>query len=748
MKKFIAMLLVLMLLLACLPGAVLAAEAAEEDGIEAVLNCEGMMIPVTFRESDFFRSAYEYNHDLAMLTLCLELTAYSAETKASWGEDGADDSDVAARRSAHIADAYAALGFDTVAWYNYGVSLNDSSDKVAYSIARKTLSDGSTLVTAFIRGGGYGGEWASNFNLTAEAMEEGYHGGFSAAAELVLAQLTETLEGISGPVKVWITGYSRGAATANLLAGKLDDYAMTTDRLAPEDIFAYTFATPLGVLPVKDPAAERYGNIFNILNPGDLVTMVAPAAWGYGHYGVDKTFDVNADAAVLRSVDQAWDGLWAALPEGAYDVESIKEAFTAGDAGKNLQAGDSFRRIMDVLTTAYPTEDSARELMAFIRECLLLGNTKALRDGTWQTAGVEKWAAMLSEEYGPEAVQSTYAAILALMPEEPFCTLDSILGDMGLEGYLSLLLTVGTLNGVEMHRVIALFLKILLVDAPEYQTILAVMDSFLGSISWSDWVAGNGPGEMVGSTFSSYFQDAEELSGYAQDLREQIIFGHVPVTYLAWLTLPEADTYGAGKEDSGEEETGEEKTGEEEIDLTGASAWAAEELKAAAAAGLVPAELRGNYKDPVSRLAVSGMFVRLLEAASGKSIGTLLEERGLSLNYDAFTDTQDVNVLAMNALGVINGVGEGRFDPEGTLTRAQIAAIINRIARVLGVETEGYTHSFTDVEGTWVDGELGWPSSAGIINGVGEGRFDPKGLLTVEQAIAICLRGLKALTGD
>ncbi len=59
MKKFISLLLVLMLLLACLPGAVLAAEVGEEDGLEAVLNCEGMTIPVTFRESDFFRSAYE-----------------------------------------------------------------------------------------------------------------------------------------------------------------------------------------------------------------------------------------------------------------------------------------------------------------------------------------------------------------------------------------------------------------------------------------------------------------------------------------------------------------------------------------------------------------------------------------------------------------------------------------------------------------------------------------------------------------
>ena len=68
--------------------------------------------------------------------------------------------------------------------------------------------------------------------------------------------------------------------------------------------------------------------------------------------------------------------------------------------------------------------------------------------------------------------------------------------------------------------------------------------------------------------------------------------------------------------------------------------------------------------------------------------------KGVTINNSAFTDTTDKAVLAANALGIINGVAEGRFDPDGTLTRAQIAAIINRVARVMGVDTEGYSHSF------------------------------------------------------
>ncbi len=748
MKKTIAMLLVLLLLLACLPVTALAADEPEGgDGLRVELDCSGLPITATYRESDFTRSAYTYNHDLAMLTLCLELTTYSAETKASWGEDGADDSDIATRRSANIAAAYGKLGFDKADYYNYGVTLNESSDKVAFSIGQKALSDGSTLVTAFIRGGGYGAEWVSNFNLTEEAMEQGYHQGFSAAADEVFDRLTETLSLIPGPVKVWITGYSRGAATANLLAGKLDDYALTTDQLSPEGIYAYTFATPCAVLPDRDPAAERYGNIFNIVNPGDVVTMVAPSAWGYGRYGVTKAFDVNAAADVLQRVDQAWDWYWAELPEGAYDVATIKSVFSGGDVGKNLQMQDSFQRIMDTLVAAYPTEDSARQLMGFIREMLLLGNLKAEKDGSWQTASPEKWLELANEKYGAENVLPTYQAIQAMIADEPFSTLDTVLGTLGFRGYFPLFLTVGTLEGLEMQDVLVIILKLLLADASEFTMMLSMMDTYLADVQWSDWVFGDGPGAMVGSTFSSVFQDSSQLEGYARNLREQVIFGHLPVTYLAWLSLPEQETFGAGEKAPAEEIPTEEDPGAEEIEVTGASTWAVEEIREALAAGLVPEELRVDYRSQVSRLAVSGMFVHLLEAASGKNITALLEERDLSLNYEAFTDTADENVLAMNALGVINGVGDGQFGPDGTLTRGQIAAILNRIAKVLGVETEGYTHGFTDVEGTWVDKELGWPASAGIVNGVGDGRFDPNGVLTAEQAIAICLRCLKALKG-
>ena len=176
------------------------------------------------------------------------------------------------------------------------------------------------------------------------------------------------------------------------------------------------------------------------------------------------------------------------------------------------------------------------------------------------------------------------------------------------------------------------------------------------------------------------------------------------------------------------------------------SSWAQDVVSAAIAAGIVPENLQQNYTEAVSRGEVAEMFIRLLEKSSGKDINAILAEKGVQINPTAFTDTTDKNVLAANALGIISGVGNNRFDPNGTFTRAQIAAILNRTAEVLGVETDGYTHTFTDVSGHWVSDSLGWPVHAGIINGVGDNRFDPDGVLTTEQSIVMAQRALEALS--
>ena len=175
------------------------------------------------------------------------------------------------------------------------------------------------------------------------------------------------------------------------------------------------------------------------------------------------------------------------------------------------------------------------------------------------------------------------------------------------------------------------------------------------------------------------------------------------------------------------------------------STWAKPEVDAAIAAGLVPEHLQKNYQTEVTRGEVAQMFINLIEKASGQTIDAFMTAKGVSISNNAFTDTNDRAVLAANALGIIKGVGNNRFDPYGVFTRGQIAVIINRVARVLGVNTDGYTHSFTDITENWIDIELGWPVFAEIIQGVGGNRFDPDASLTIEMAILATYRALAPL---
>ena len=176
------------------------------------------------------------------------------------------------------------------------------------------------------------------------------------------------------------------------------------------------------------------------------------------------------------------------------------------------------------------------------------------------------------------------------------------------------------------------------------------------------------------------------------------------------------------------------------------SSWAREDVYAAIDQGLVPADLQKNYTGGIARQDMAAVVVCLLEQVSGQSIEDFLADQGLATDPNTCTDTRDPDVLAASALGILGGVGEGRFAPERILTRGQIGAILNRTAQALGVGTQGYSHHFTDTAGHWCDGELGWPYAKGIVDGVGGGRFNPDGPLTTEQAIVIAWRAWEVLS--
>ena len=88
--------------------------------------------------------------------------------------------------------------------------------------------------------------------------------------------------------------------------------------------------------------------------------------------------------------------------------------------------------------------------------------------------------------------------------------------------------------------------------------------------------------------------------------------------------------------------------------------------------------------------------------------------------------------------GLMNGMGEGKFEPNGTTTRAQLVAMLYRYVGSPKVEN---APQFSDVAaGKWYTDAIGWAAANKVVNGVGDGKFDPNGTLTREQIAAILYR--------
>ena len=70
---------------------------------------------------------------------------------------------------------------------------------------------------------------------------------------------------------------------------------------------------------------------------------------------------------------------------------------------------------------------------------------------------------------------------------------------------------------------------------------------------------------------------------------------------------------------------------------------------------LVPRDLRGQYTKTATREEFCGLAALLYEEVTGETI----------TQRATFSDTTDESVQKMAGLGVVNGVGNGRFSPRG-----------------------------------------------------------------------------------
>ena len=168
------------------------------------------------------------------------------------------------------------------------------------------------------------------------------------------------------------------------------------------------------------------------------------------------------------------------------------------------------------------------------------------------------------------------------------------------------------------------------------------------------------------------------------------------------------------------------------INLDTASEWARDYIQRAVSMGIVPEAIQNNFTNNTTRAEFAALAVSLYENITGQAI----------IGRITFNDTDDVNVQKAAYIGVVTGVGDDMFAPDAHLTREQAAVMIARLAEAIGSPLPQATPGFADNNAisSWAINQAGQVQAAGVMGGVGENTFDPQGTFTREQSIITILR--------
>ena len=267
--------------------------------------------------------------------------------------------------------------------------------------SKKIIQDDKeyTLLAIIPRSAGYRLEWSGNFNIG----DGDIHAGFKAARDEIIRFTKKyiTENNITGDLKIWTTGYSRGAAISNsvggFFAGGGISYFGDSVRLTPEDVYCYTIGTPSNVkdgisknielsvegkrnsdtyandtegLPYTytgggtlDLSSDVYKGVRSVIFEDDAFALLPPSAWGFTRYGTVVKGDegILSEEEMLKDLKSISDyGYGAAAPNGVIEkfyrkkfdltkVEAIND--------EEISKLDFVQERFSALTTNIPTNE-------------------------------------------------------------------------------------------------------------------------------------------------------------------------------------------------------------------------------------------------------------------------------------------------------------------------------------------------------------------------------------------------------
>ncbi|TCM85700.1 Ig-like protein group 2 [Paenibacillus sp. BK033] len=104
--------------------------------------------------------------------------------------------------------------------------------------------------------------------------------------------------------------------------------------------------------------------------------------------------------------------------------------------------------------------------------------------------------------------------------------------------------------------------------------------------------------------------------------------------------------------------------------------------------------------------------------------------------------SEAINILT--SAGVLKGYGDGTFRPDAEISRQEMAAVLSRLIN----KATPTTNNFNDIAGSWAADSINALSNAGIVNGTGNGLFSPNGDATRAESIQMIYNLIKVLVGQ
>lgn len=234
--------------------------------INVMLTGQKAIVQNSYKTDFFRRDASVFDKDLALLSCTL----------------------AASSKRSNVIESLNAMRFDNIFQY-----WNDDTDifGCSYVFGHRKVDD-YELVAVYLNWIDYDVEWAGNVTIGEASECNGNHKGFSLAAEKAYAALREYVESNykDRNLKIWITGYSRGAALTDVVASNIIERKELSVKQS--DLFAYAFEAPASILAEN---ARQYQCIHNIVAEADLVAGIIPTNYALSRPGVDVILDSSPE---------------------------------------------------------------------------------------------------------------------------------------------------------------------------------------------------------------------------------------------------------------------------------------------------------------------------------------------------------------------------------------------------------------------------------------------------------------------